>query len=77
MVQNSYVFATCLARATLTLREDRFHVDVSQENWRRVSEPPSDIVLLATSVRELLHKSKKMDDAKKAPKQQVLVHCHF
>ena len=77
MVQNSYVFQTCLARATLTLREERFYLDVSQENWRRVTEPPSDIVLLAGSVRELVYKSRKVDDAKNATQQQVLVQCHF
>ncbi|CAE7946924.1 Cyclic nucleotide-gated cation channel alpha-3 [Symbiodinium microadriaticum] len=77
MVQNSYVFQTCLARATLSLREERFYVDVSQENWRRIAEPPSDIVLLAGSVRELVYKSRRHDDAKSAAQQQVLVHCHF
>ena len=76
MVQNSYIFATCLSRATLTLREERFYVDVSQENWRRVREPATDVALLATSVRELVQKSRKLDDAKKTP-QQVLVKCHF
>ena len=77
MVQNGYVFTTCLARATLTLKEDRFHLDVSAENWRRVREPPSDVVLLAGSVRELVYKSRKMDDAKTATQQRVLVQCHF
>jgi len=77
MVQNSYVFQTCLARATLSLREERFYVDVSQENWRRITEPPSDIVLLAGSVCELVYKSRRNEDAKTAAQQQVLVHCHF
>ena len=77
MVQNSYVFTTCLARASLMLREDRFFLDVSAENWRRVNEPPTDIVLLAGSVRELVYKSRKKDDAQKASTQRVMVHCHF
>ena len=77
MVRSSYVFETCLARATLTMREDRYYVDVSQENWRRVSEPATDVVLLASSVRELVHKSRKSDDANLTAEQKVLVQCHL
>ncbi|CAE7225657.1 CNGA3 [Symbiodinium sp. KB8] len=77
MVRNSYVFETCLARATLTMREERFYVDVSQNNWRRVSEPATDVVLLASSVRELVHKSRKADDANLTAEQKVLVQCHL
>ncbi|CAE7667573.1 CNGA3 [Symbiodinium sp. CCMP2456] len=77
MVRNSYVFETCLARATLTMREERFYVDVSQNNWRRVSEPATDVILLASSVRELVHKSRKSDDANLTAEQKVLVQCHL
>jgi len=53
MVRNSFIFQTCLSRAKLNKQDDRFYLEVTQENWRRVSEPHTDIIMLATSVRDL------------------------
>ncbi|CAK9075394.1 unnamed protein product [Durusdinium trenchii] len=61
MVQNSYIFQTCLCRAKLRLIGGRLVLEVSQENWRRVREPHTDVIMLANSVRDLVkhHKQEK------------------
>ncbi|CAE7277002.1 Hcn3 [Symbiodinium necroappetens] len=53
MVRNSFIFQTCLSRAKLNKQDDRFYLEVTQDNWRRVGEPHTDIIMLATSVRDL------------------------
>ncbi|CAJ1350250.1 unnamed protein product [Effrenium voratum] len=75
MVQNSYIFQTCLARAKLRATEKcRFHLDMTQENWRRVSEPQSDVVMLASSVHAMQRRQEHGEHANSQVK--ALVRCH-
>lgn len=62
LVQNSYIFQTCLCRAKLRMTAGRLVLEVSQENWRRVREPHTDVIMLANSVRELVHQKKQEKD---------------
>jgi len=58
LVQNSYIFQTCLCRAKLRMTAGRLILEVSQENWRRVREAHTDVIMLANSVRELVHQQR-------------------
>ncbi|CAE6961557.1 CNGA4 [Symbiodinium natans] len=59
MVRNSYIFQTCLTRAKLNTQDNRIFLEITQDNWRRVSEPHTDVIMLASSVRELVRKQLK------------------
>ncbi|CAJ1452717.1 unnamed protein product [Effrenium voratum] len=61
MVQNSYIFQSCLCRSKLRLKAGRMLLEVSQENWRRVRDPQTDVIMLANSVRDLLDKQQEED----------------
>ncbi|CAE7750406.1 unnamed protein product [Symbiodinium sp. CCMP2456] len=58
MVQNTYIFQTCLSRSKLRFRDPDFILELTQENWGRVGEPQSDVTAIANSVRELLQLQK-------------------
>ncbi|CAE6961578.1 HCN4 [Symbiodinium natans] len=83
MVQNGFVFQTCLSRSKLQIKEGRCFLEMTQENWRRVSEPHTDVVMLASSVRELVQTRKREDDEKESlqistPLNEVAVmSCRF
>ncbi|CAE7830230.1 Hcn3 [Symbiodinium microadriaticum] len=75
MVQNSYIFQTCLSRARLRLADNRFSLEVQQENWRRVQEPHTDVIMLANSVRELVQKQRHSEETGEPPSGHEL-HIH-
>eukprot|EP00913_Durusdinium_trenchii_P027151 g25476.t1 len=59
MVQNAYVFQSCLLRAKLR--------DMTQENWRRINEPPNDTVVAAHGLRGLLRRQEQNDASDQRP----------
>ncbi|CAJ1432771.1 unnamed protein product [Effrenium voratum] len=80
MVQNSYVFQTCLSRSKLKCTDGRFILEVTQDNWRRVSEPHGDMVMLAHSVREMAQSQRREKESLEmevgTPLQPVMS-CNF
>jgi len=76
-VQNSYIFQTCLTRAKLRVAVgNRFSLEVTQDNWRRVTESQSDMINLASAIRELTRRQGATSSGQAAP-AQTFVHCHF
>ncbi|CAJ1352847.1 unnamed protein product [Effrenium voratum] len=57
LVQNRFVFQTCLARSKLRKRNNphEFHLDLTEDNWSRVNERQTDLVAVSDTVREILH----------------------
>ncbi|CAE6961543.1 KCNH5 [Symbiodinium natans] len=53
MVQNSYIFQSCLLRSKLRFRDPDYILELTQENWGRVGEPQSDVTAMANSLRGL------------------------
>jgi len=67
MVQNRFVFQTCLSRSKLIAqhasqkhdqgkRDVWFRLDLTEDNWNRVNERQHDVALLASTVRDILHR---------------------
>ncbi|CAE6961526.1 Hcn4 [Symbiodinium natans] len=68
MVQNRFVFQTCLSRSKLIVtqntaqkngqgvRDAWFRLDLTEDNWNRVNERQHDVALLASTVRDILHR---------------------
>jgi len=82
MVQNGFVFQTCLSRSKLQIKEGRCTLEMTQENWRRVSEPHTDVVLLANSVRDLVQtrkreKAEKEDTVQPLALAPAVMSCRF
>ncbi|OLQ05728.1 Copia protein [Symbiodinium microadriaticum] len=82
MVQNGFVFQTCLSRSKLQVKESRCTLEMTQENWRRVSEPHTDVVLLADSVRDLVQtrkreKAEKEDTVQPLALAPAVMSCRF
>ncbi|CAK9075396.1 unnamed protein product [Durusdinium trenchii] len=59
VLQNPFVFQTCLSRSKLRLIKDQdYQLDLTEENWNRVNEKPTDVSAVAYAVRDILHQQK-------------------
>lgn len=79
MVQNAYVFQSCLLRAKLRVDHTascRFFLDMTQENWRRINEPPNDTVVAAHGLRGLLRRQEQNDASDQRRGARSVVRCH-
>lgn len=61
-VQNPFIFQTCLQRSKLRLlKHADYQLDLTEVNWNRVSEPPSDLEVVANSVQTILHRQRRTE----------------
>lgn len=61
-VQNSFIFQSCLQRSKLRLlKHADYQLDLTEVNWNRVSEPPSDLEVVANSVQAILQRQRRTE----------------
>eukprot|EP00930_Biecheleria_cincta_P034213 TRINITY_DN23661_c0_g1_i1.p1 TRINITY_DN23661_c0_g1~~TRINITY_DN23661_c0_g1_i1.p1 ORF type:complete len:1192 (-),score=165.37 TRINITY_DN23661_c0_g1_i1:274-3816(-) len=56
IVQNRYVFETCISRCQFRVIGSQTYIDMSHKNWSRCNEPETDMTSLAHSVKDVLNR---------------------
>ncbi|CAE7240792.1 unnamed protein product, partial [Symbiodinium necroappetens] len=59
VVQNRFIFSTCISRSKLSVEDSRrWYLQMTSNNWSRTHEKDTDTTTLAYGVKEMLQRQK-------------------